>query len=118
MAAGVGRTRRELRGALIAVAVVAVIVVLPLMSNSQDLWTEVNREQDILAISTNWLEGTDYVIDRVLIDGETVTLYMSGSDPLPDSAKAVDRMTDVMGGSMTLDARITNVRVEEIVRSS
>jgi uncharacterized hydrophobic protein (TIGR00271 family) len=119
-ALGVGRTPKELRNAGVAIALLILLVAIPLVSNSNLYWTDINREEDALAAVERWLEGTEWEVYHIDVDSEDdeLTVVLGGEGPLPDSDAVVAELTEIMDGEVTLTARILGVRKEVIAESA
>lgn len=110
LATGVGRSSKDLRLGLVAVVAVVVIITIPLKINSQDLWTDVNREDEVLTAVQAWLAPTDYEVNQVTVDGEDVTLLLSGEGTLPPTGPIIDEIRGIVGDNLVLTTRIVDVR--------
>jgi uncharacterized membrane protein len=114
LATGAGRTQRELRKSVVAIVIVLILVGIPLRANSNDLWANSNNEQRIREMAEDWLIGTDYLVDQVVVDGNEVTVLIAGSDERPPADEIIAKARDVIGDDMILQARIVDVRNELI----
>ena len=117
LASGVGRSRRDLRTGLIAIVVVVIVIIIPLRINSQDLWTDTNREDKAHEVINAWLAPTDFEVDQVVVDGNKITLLLTGEGQLPPADSAIAELEEIMGKDMDLTARIAEVHKEVLTSS-
>ena len=109
LATGVDRSARDLRRSLIAVAVVVVVIAIPLRINSKELWTDTDREDQALTVINEWLAPTDFEVDQINVDGEEISVLLTGEGQLPPSDSVVAELTDIIGKDMVLTARVAQV---------
>jgi uncharacterized hydrophobic protein (TIGR00271 family) len=114
LAEGVGRRPKELRMSLFAILLLIAVIVIPLRLNSTDLWTDVRREDEALAVVQDWLEPTEWEVYTINVDDDEIELVLGGDGDLPPTETVVAELRDVMGDDMELTARILGVRKEVI----
>jgi uncharacterized hydrophobic protein (TIGR00271 family) len=114
LAQGVGRSRRELRNSLLAIGGLIVLIAIPLAANGEDLWTDVNREDEARTVVEDWLGPTDWELYAVNVDGNDIELVLGGNGDLPPQGDVVAKLQGIMGNDMVLTARILGVRKEVI----
>ena len=112
--AGSNRTAKDLVAPLIAILVLVIAVTAPLVANSDVYWTDVNNEDASKQAVQSWLEGTDWELYEVDVDGDDVEVVLGGDGPLPPSDEVIAELTEINGAEMNLTARILGVRKEVI----
>ena len=110
LATGVGRSAKDLRMSLLAIVIVAAIIAIPLRINSQDLWSDTRNEDRVYDVVSDWLEGTSYVIESVVVDDNEIKINIAGEGDLPASDEVIRELRDVVGQDMVLNAHIVAVR--------
>jgi uncharacterized membrane protein len=117
-AEGAGRTRGELRPALMAISVLVVLVAIPLRLTSVNLWIEARREDAAREIVENWLAPTAWEVYTIEVDGNEIELVLGGNGDLPSAENVVEELRGVMGDEMVLTARIVGLGKEVIVAAT
>ena len=118
LAEGVGRSPRQLRKSLAVIALLVVVIAIPLRANSQDLWTDVNKEDKARAAVQDWLAPTDWEVYSINVDGDKIELVLGGDGDLPSTDTVMPQLREIMGDKMELTARILDVRKEVITNST
>lgn len=112
LATGSDRKFSDFRGAFIAIVIFTIAVAIPLWYNSEELWTDVNKEDDAIAVAEEWLGGTDWEIYETNVDGNELELVVGGSEPLPPGDDALAEIQSIMGDDFQLTVRVLEVRKE------
>lgn len=117
LVAGAHRTLRDLVVPLVAILIFVVAVATPLLANSDVYWTDVNNEDASKQAVQSWLEGTDWELYEVDVDGNDIEVVLGGDGPVPPTEKIIAELTEINGSEMNLTARILGVRKEVITGS-
>ncbi len=117
LAAGAKHDGPELRTSLIGILLLALLVSVPLMANSNHLWTDTRREQRARGVVSSWLDETGWELVEVDVDGSSVNLVLAGSGDVPDTSDVVPKLRDIMGEDMSLTARVVDMRKINLVGS-
>jgi uncharacterized hydrophobic protein (TIGR00271 family) len=110
LATSASRPKGQMRNSIFAIIVVVVLVALPLMANSRELWTDTNRADKARAVVEAWLAPTAFEIYQIDVDDSNVSVVLAGEGDLPPYDQAVAEIREIMGGEMTLTARILVVQ--------
>ena len=114
LARSYGRGPENLRHLAVIVLILLVIIAIPLTTNRNLYWNDVQHEDATLDAVQAWLGGTDYEVVSVDADGNDLQLLLAGNGPLPDSAALIDDLQGIMGGSPVITARVVDMR-EQVV---
>jgi uncharacterized hydrophobic protein (TIGR00271 family) len=104
------RQKGEIRNSIAAIIVVVVLVAIPLLANSRELWTDTNRADKARAVVEAWLAPTTFEIYRIDVDESDVSVVLAGEGDLPPAGEAIEEIRRIMGGEMNLTARILVVQ--------
>ena len=118
LAKSYGRGPGNLRRLGVVILVLLVVIAIPLSSNRDLYWNDVQHEDASLAAVQDWLSGTNWEIVSVDAEGDHLELLLAGEGDLPDSAPLIAELQDVMGGEPTITARIVELRKEVIAGAS
>ncbi|MCO5223669.1 MAG: TIGR00341 family protein [Thermomicrobiales bacterium] len=117
LAKGYGRDATHLRNLALSVAVLLIAIAIPLSTNHDLYWNDIEHEDAALAVVQEWLAGTDWEVLSVDADGNELQLMLAGDGPLPDSAPVVEQLQNIMGEDSHITARIVGLRKEVISNS-
>lgn len=110
LAKGYGREVTHLRNMALAVIALLLIIAVPLSTNRDLYWNDVNHEDAALAATQGWLAGTEWEVLSVDADGNKLQLMLAGEGTLPDSTAIVDELRQIMGDDTEITARIVGMR--------
>jgi len=114
LAKGYGRDASHLRNMAIAVIALLLIIAVPLSTNRDLYWNDVQHEDATLRAVQAWVAGTSYEVMSVDADGNDLQLMLAGNGPLPDSSALIDELQGIMGGHPVITARVVDVRKEVV----
>jgi uncharacterized hydrophobic protein (TIGR00271 family) len=111
LARGVGRSVNDMRPALVAIVLFTIVIAIPLGFNTGTVWGDVNNEHDITKAVDDWIgDNPNWELQQVTVDGNDVTILLSGTGDLPPSDAIVAKVFDIVGTNATVDVRIAEVR--------
>lgn len=114
LASAVGRSANELRTGIIGIVVFVALIAIPLRANSNLIWQNANREQEVREIVEDWLPDDQWEIYSVTVEGDVLKLVLGGQGELPSADQALASINELFDSDITLTARITDVRTEVI----
>jgi uncharacterized hydrophobic protein (TIGR00271 family) len=118
LAKSYGRGPENLRHLAVAILVLLVVIAVPLSTNRDLYWNDVQHEDASHAAVESWLDGTGWELISVEADGNDLQLLLAGEGDLPDSEPLLAELQEIMGGNPTITARIVELRKEVIAESS
>jgi hypothetical protein len=118
LAKNYGRGPENLRNLTVVILVLLAIIAIPLSTNRNLYWNDIQHEDDSLEAVATWLDGTGWELVSVDADGYDLQLLLAGEGDLPDSAPLVAELQEIMGGEPTITARIVELRKEVIAESA
>lgn len=107
VAGGDSRSRRPVGGWVLAIAGASAAVLWVLVANSSTSANVGARETIARGVVDGWIDGRDYAIDALDIDGSDVRLVLIGPEAPDDAADLADRLGALLDGELSLDLRIT-----------
>lgn len=113
----VATSRRVFIGtAAAALATLAAAVPLALATVSA---AEVGRERTQMErVATGWLQGTGDELEELRIDGDTVSILVSGPNPPPDTSALLRSAREILGPRAAIQVRWTQVHEADVDEGS
>jgi uncharacterized membrane protein len=66
------------------VALAAIVILIPLVLTAESILTDTSRQGDASGEVQAWLEGTTLSAVRVEVDGDMVSVFLTGPDDVPE----------------------------------
>ena len=97
------RERHRVRNGFVAAVVALVVISIPLGANAFERANEYIRETTGAPYVLAWIGGRDLVVSEWAVDGDTVSLVLSGPDAPGDPATLARSLATAFNGPVDLD---------------
>jgi uncharacterized hydrophobic protein (TIGR00271 family) len=96
------RERHRVRNGMLLAAVALIIIAIPLAATSADRALTLIRANQGAPVVRDWVGSRDLVVDAYSIEGDTVTIHLSGSDAPGDPAELARELAAAFGRHVDL----------------
>lgn len=108
------RERRRLRVGFLLAVMLMVLAAVPLATQSIAVVNGIVRSTQGAPLVRSWLEGTDISVTAWSIEGDSVTLDLRGSSPLPDTQTLADQMAVAFASPVQLEVDYTPIQQQSV----
>lgn len=99
---------RQILSTLAPFGALALVVLVPLVFTAEGILASATQQRTAQAAVTDWIgEDSRLLLQQVTVDGDTVTVLLTGSQTLPSASALHDDLTDALGTSIELIVRYT-----------
>lgn len=99
---------RQILSTLAPFGALALVVLVPLVFTAEGILATATQQRTAQTVVTDWIgEDSRLRLQQVTVDGETVTVFLTGSQTLPSARALHDDLTDALGTTIELIVRYT-----------
>lgn len=111
-AANVDLNRGERRRSFAVIIIGVILVSLPLLATSLRVAREATVEAQTTTAATEWIDGSDYELRKVKVQGEEVDVLIAGEGDPPQISDLVDQLKEMYNSQRMLDVQIIPLQNE------